>query len=311
MATYAALQAEAVWGAQVVPPNMATILIIPLRTYYNLGANAIGAPGDNFHLYGRHRSAAWAMKSAFSERRTYGTVDPRDKLGNLNWYRAIDVGIKGEALYAACRRLDAMVRAGKVPGLAEWFGSYDGKTVVGWYEGKPSSSDDSHLWHLHIGLWNQFADDPETMRLLYAAITGVGYDAIMGGETEDMTPQQAQHLDYLQRTVEWELRKWLGQTLNNTTALVAAAAKEETRDAAVKVLIETLTAQINKLQTGGGSIDSAVIVNEIRAVGDRTATAVAELQAQLRASETRNERIAAAFAAAAKAEYEAFTATKP
>lgn len=172
MPTYAALMAEAVWRAQFVPPLLDSVLIRPLRTFYSLGPSAVGAPGDNNHVYGRHRSANWDRTSIYCTNRSYGTTDARDKRGGQDWYRAVDIGISGQPLWDACHRLDNAVRAGRLPGLAEWFGSYDGKTVVGWYEGHPSSSDSSHLYHAHVGLWNEVANDEATLRAVYQTFTG-------------------------------------------------------------------------------------------------------------------------------------------
>jgi len=188
MPSYLQLAQEQVWQDQYVPDNLTRLLIEPLREFYNMGAASIGAPGDNNHLYGRHRSAAWDRGSAYCTDRSYGTTDARDHDGDQDIYRALDVGIQGEVLYAASRRMDELVRFGKCPGVAEWFGTFDGQTVVGWYEGGPSSSDDSHLWHLHVGFWNGSADDPETMRTVLAAITGQqaptegGVDMLMVGQ---------------------------------------------------------------------------------------------------------------------------------
>jgi hypothetical protein len=170
--TYLQLGSEPEWGAQYVPPAMETELLRPLRAFFNLGPALIGAPGDNNHLYGRHRSYEWAVSSRFCTDRTYGTTDRRDQGGDRNWYRGFDVGITGQPLYDASRRMDQLVRSGKAPGVAEWFGTYDGRTVVGWFEGRPSSSDTSHLWHLHGGVWNEAANDPALMKLLYLTITG-------------------------------------------------------------------------------------------------------------------------------------------
>jgi len=152
-----------------------------VEPFFGLGPASIGAPGDNNHLYGRHRSANWDRTSIYCTNRSYGTTDARDKRGDQNWYRAIDVGITGQKLYDACHRVDSLVRSGQLPGLAEWFGTFDGKTVVGWYEGHASSSDSSHLTHFHGGFWNESADDADTMRLVYGALTGEG---------DDMTPEQ-------------------------------------------------------------------------------------------------------------------------
>jgi hypothetical protein len=170
--SYAELQTEAVWRTQFVPQALHEHLIVPLRNHYGLGPISIGAPGDNNHLYGRHRSRNWALISRFCTNRSYGTTHAKDQAGNGDWYRAIDFGITGQPLYDACRRLDAAVRAGQLPGVAEWFGTFDGRTVVGWYQGRPSSSDSSHLTHGHVGLWNESANDPELMKQLFAVITG-------------------------------------------------------------------------------------------------------------------------------------------
>lgn len=177
MVTYLELGSEPVWGQQVTPTNMLELLIKPLRTFYGLGPALIGAPGDNNHLRGRHRSRDWDLTSRYCTDRSYATTDNRDKDGHGGWYRAIDVGITGPTLYAASRRMDTLVRSGKDGGrVAEWFGTFDGKTVVGWFEGHASTSDPSHLYHLHVGVWTRWADDPSLMSLLLQTITGKGDD---------------------------------------------------------------------------------------------------------------------------------------
>lgn len=178
MPTYAELAAEPVWGEQITPPNMLALLVEPLRVFYQMGPTLIGAPGDNRHLRGRHRSRDWDLTSIYCTNRTYSTTDARDRDGDGAWYRAVDIGITGATLQAACRRLDALVRSGGDGGrVAEWFGTVNGIDVVGWFEGHASSSDTSHLKHLHVGAWTRYANDPELMTLLYQTI--IGEDASM------------------------------------------------------------------------------------------------------------------------------------
>lgn len=172
MPTYLQLNREAVWRAQYIPDALEIHLNIQLRDHYGLGLDSVGSPGDNNHLYGRHRSADWDRTSAYCTNRSYGTTDARDKRGDQAWYRASDAGIPAPELYAACHRVDDAVRAGRLPGVAEWFGTFDGKTVVGWYQGHPSTSDSSHLTHLHVGFWNESANDRALMDLVFAIITG-------------------------------------------------------------------------------------------------------------------------------------------
>jgi hypothetical protein len=166
--------AEPVWGAQFVPPVMNAGLIGPLRVFYGLSFGAVGSAGDNNHLYGRHRSYNWDALSRYCTNRSYGTTDARDQGGNRNWYRAVDVGIVGQQLFDASRRMDTLARSGRCPGLAEWAGTFNGVTVVGWFQGTPSSFDSSHLYHLHVGVWNQYANDTTTMQQIYGAVTGTG-----------------------------------------------------------------------------------------------------------------------------------------
>jgi len=175
MVSYLELGSEPVWGQQITPINMLEVLVKPLRAFYGLGPALIGAPGDNNHLRGRHRSRDWDLTSAYCTNRTYATTDSRDKAGSGSWYRAIDIGITGQTLYAASRRIDTLVRSGADGGkVAEWFGTFDGRTVVGWFEGHVATSDESHLFHMHLGVWTKWADDSGLMQLLYETITGTG-----------------------------------------------------------------------------------------------------------------------------------------
>jgi hypothetical protein len=184
MVSYQQLTSEPEWGAQFISPVMNAGLLGPLRSFYDLGPNSVGAAGDNNHLYGRHRSYAWDEASRFCTDPSYGTTAPLDQGGNKNWYRACDVGIMGQPLFEASHRMDQLARSDKCPGLAEWFGTFDGVTVVGWFEGSPSSSDSSHLFHLHVGIWNSYANDASTMQLLYATITGTAAASV---QEEDMS----------------------------------------------------------------------------------------------------------------------------
>jgi hypothetical protein len=187
MVTYLQLESEQVWVDQVVPPFMTSFLIVPLRNFYGMGPDLIGAPGDNNHLYGRHRSPNWDRQSRYCTDRSYGTTDSRDHAGDQDWYRAVDIGIQGDTLHAACHRLDNAVRAGQLPEVAEWFGTFDGHTVVGWYEGHPSSSDSSHLYHMHVGFWTEYADNFQVMQRVYGIITGTATE-------DDMTPDESRRL---------------------------------------------------------------------------------------------------------------------
>lgn len=253
MPSYLQLAGEQVWLDQYVPDNLTRLLIEPLRAFYNMGPTAIGAPGDNNHLYGRHRSRNWDLQSRYCTNRTYGTQDARDRASDGNIYRAVDVGIQGQTLFDASHRMDALVRSGGCPGVAEWFGTFDGVNVVGWFEGHPSTSDNSHLWHLHVGLWNQYANDPATLRQVYSAITGVG---MILGEDDVKAITEAVWQYYLAP---------LGINMKDHILKIEGAVGE----------ILTL------VQTGSGSTDAAAIIAAVRGEADAVKAEVRDAVADL------------------------------
>jgi hypothetical protein len=175
LATYLQLAAEQVWRDEINAPAHAA-LNNGLRAHYKLTASECGSKGDNNHLRGRHRSRNWDLTSIYCTNRAYATTDARDKAGDGNWLRATDIGISGPVHWEAAHRLDDAVRAGRLPCIAEWFGTFDGKTVVGWYQGHPSASDESHLYHMHVGLWTAYCNSAAQLELLYAVITGTEED---------------------------------------------------------------------------------------------------------------------------------------
>lgn len=175
MPTYVELAQESWYVAEYEPAPLAAFNA-KLRAFFGHSKSQTGSKGDNKHLKGRHRSRNWDLYSRYCTNRSYATTDPRDIRGPGDALRATDVGIQGTALYAASIRLDAAVRAGKLPGIAEWFGTKDGQSVVGWFEGHASTSDDSHLWHLHLGYWTESTLDPALFEALYPIITGEDMD---------------------------------------------------------------------------------------------------------------------------------------
>jgi hypothetical protein len=173
MPTYAELALEPQWRDESLAPALAAFNQ-RMATAFQLNPLLIGSKGDNNHLYGRHRSRRWDMTSRWCTDRSYATTAARDQIGDGNWLRATDIGISGPVHWAAAHRLDTAVRAGLLPCIAEWFGTFNGQVVVGWFEGSPSSSDTSHLTHLHVGIWTGFCDNAQQLTLLGDIITGAG-----------------------------------------------------------------------------------------------------------------------------------------
>jgi hypothetical protein len=184
MPTYAELQQEPQWAAEFIPPNL-RILVTRLQAFYDLGWTHIGCKGDNRHLRGYHRSRNWILASDYCTNRTYSvsrTVGDRSG-GNGDWLCALDATIPRAPLLAACQRLDAAVRAGKLEKLTEWYGNTDGDDRVDGYDNisnQVATSDDSHLWHLHLSFDRGRADEDHTD--LYEILTGDDDDMLTKDE---------------------------------------------------------------------------------------------------------------------------------
>lgn len=231
MPSYDQLNTEAAWRAEFeAPANKA--FNERLRARYGMDRTQVASKGDNHHLSGRHRSRNWTRTSQWATSRTYGAVDARDTAGNGEWLRATDIGLTGAALRAASARVDKAVRAGLLPELAEWFGTTDGAHVVGWYEGHPSSSDDSHLYHLHVGWWTKFSDDAGFFDRLYMVITG---DDDM--QLTDVVFTETVDGKAVQRTVGDCLRVLMVRT-NYTTNVWGPAFTNEMRTSLAAILKE-------------------------------------------------------------------------
>jgi hypothetical protein len=182
VATYVELASEEVWQAEYVTPAMDQ-LANRLRSFYGVGPALIGCKGDNNHLSGYHRSRRWTEESVYCTNRTYGNTYPLDAAASTSLedaLRAYDIqGMPDQVRWDFNHRLDAAVRAGMLPAVAQWWGTFDGQTVVGWSYGKPSVADSTHLFHTHISIWTGYVNNFQQMQLLGDIITG-----------DDMTPEE-------------------------------------------------------------------------------------------------------------------------
>lgn len=182
MPTTADLQTEACYRDETSPPAVAR-LASSLRARYP--GSEIGQRGDSKHLNGYHRSRRWIKESRYCTNGTYSVSRTEgDRTGgNSNWYTAIDIGVKQTDLLPMCRRLDAAIRAGKLEKITEWYGNFGGDDIVDGYDNianRLSTSDSSHLWHLHISFDRGRADEDHSD--VFAVLTGSGAAA---GEDDD------------------------------------------------------------------------------------------------------------------------------
>jgi len=271
MPTRIQLEAEPWWGEETEAPAHAAFNE-QVRQHYGHTRSQTGSKGDENHLRGRHRSRDWDLNSRYCTDRAYATRDARDRRGSGRWLRATDCGIQGAELRAASHRLDTAVRAGRLPCVAEWFGTFDGVHVTGWFEGSPGTADTSHLYHLHVGIWTEFCDDRAQLELLAAVITG---------EDDDDMPYTEQEM----RRLPWQ---YSGAPLpaNMSAVTVLAAIYAFSKAAAEGVVDDDDLAAIEQAAAAGsragvlGSVDE--LVAAVAAKLPDTALTKADVEAAVR-----------------------------
>lgn len=129
----------------------------------------------------------------------YSVQIPPDKEGDPQAGSALDITYgRAEDQHAASKRLLNAKQDPRTQCLREFFGSVDGVNVCGWdfYGGYPVSSDDSHLWHIHLSFRRKFATNGPMLQDLADVITGQTGDDMNKDETVDLIMEalRAYHL---------------------------------------------------------------------------------------------------------------------
>ncbi len=141
------------WDEEYAPDELAWLRTC-VRAHWDLTDNDLGIKGDTGHDYGRHRSHRWLIgHGGFAD---YSIQDVRDQSPDRDVLAALDISLPLALLAEACTALLAASLTGTLPPqVAEWFGTVDGVTVVGWdaINNEPATSDSSHLYHLHLGFF--------------------------------------------------------------------------------------------------------------------------------------------------------------
>lgn len=147
-----------------------------------------GIVGDAAHVYGYHRARNVLPASDYSVGES-----PRDRAGDGWAAAALDVSLPADLMRAVSSRLMAASRAHdpRLAAVREWFGTLDGSTVTGWdlLADAPTSSDKSHLWHVHLSIHRDAATDPAALAPIADVFVGAT------AQEDDMTPAQEAKLD--------------------------------------------------------------------------------------------------------------------
>jgi hypothetical protein len=177
MPTYDQLNDEAAWQDEYSAPALSMLRSRLLSWWPNA---QIGIRGDNDHLRGYHRSRRWINESIYCTNRTYSvsrTAGDRAG-GDSNWACAFDLGgIPSAELHAACKRLDTVIRAGRLEKITEWYGSFGDDDRVDGYDNisnRLATANSSHLWHLHMSFDRGRANEDHSD--VFDVLTGKDYD---------------------------------------------------------------------------------------------------------------------------------------
>jgi hypothetical protein len=128
-----------------------------------------GIQGDAAHTYGYHRGRDYVPSSDYSVQLA------EDKQGDGEACCGLDLSwTAADPQYTVSRRLLDASDDSRMFACREFYGSTDGVHVCGWdyAGGYPVSSDDSHLWHVHLSILRRYADDPDALDGIAQVITG-------------------------------------------------------------------------------------------------------------------------------------------
>lgn len=130
-----------------------------------------GIIGDSAHTYGYHRCRDVLPGD------DYSVQYPEDKQGDGQAASALDISWGSAASqHRATQNLMNAKNDSRMNVIRSAFGSVDSVNVVGYdYKGNyPCTSDDSHLWHVHISVLRQFANDGAALAKVADVVVGTG-----------------------------------------------------------------------------------------------------------------------------------------
>jgi hypothetical protein len=145
-----------------------------------------GIIGDAAHTYGYHRGRNYLPSN------DYSVQYPPDRQGDGEAACALDISWSNASdQYTVSQRLLNAKNDSRMAACREFYGSTDGRTVIGWdyYEGHSGTSDDSHLWHVHLSILRAYSNDDAAMARISEVITG---KAGGGQPPEDELPEEVE-----------------------------------------------------------------------------------------------------------------------
>jgi hypothetical protein len=162
-----------------------------------------GIIGDSAHTYGYHRGRNYVSSS------DYSCQLAADKQGDGEAACGLDISWSAaSSQYTVSQRLLNAKNDSRMYACREFYGSTDGKYVCGWdYAGGYAvTSDSSHLWHVHLSILRQYANNDAALDGIAQVITG---STDTGDDTLKLDADDQKWIsDTINKNVDWQLRNY-------------------------------------------------------------------------------------------------------
>ena|SRR5690625_405002 len=134
-------------------------------------ARMSGIVGDSAHTYGYHRARSKLPANDYSVKLA------ADRSGDADAASAIDISLSASMMRTVTKRFMAVAKDKSDPRrkyFREFFGTLNGSTVTGWDTSSNSAttSDSSHLWHVHVSVHRKYATSQAAAEALLTIFTG-------------------------------------------------------------------------------------------------------------------------------------------
>lgn len=156
-----------------------------------VGGQLSGIVGDAAHDGGYHVSRNENNSG------NYSVTLPLDKLGDGNAASAVDWSLNDSMMKTVTQRLiDAAEHPddNRLDGLREFYGTTNGRDVVGRSHNNYGeawsfvSSDDSHLWHIHLSFFRKHSNDTAAGENILSVVSGESWNAYKARKANGTPP---------------------------------------------------------------------------------------------------------------------------
>jgi len=231
-------------------------------------AEISGIVGDRAHTYGYHRARNVLPSDDYSRQLA------ADRRGAGDVASALDMKYSAKWMKIVTQRLIDSAEDPDDPrmeGVREFYGTVNGTTVAGRshdgdYAWIHASSDDSHLWHVHISVLREYANNRDKMVDLLSVIKGdddmPSVKEFWGEDNVLDSAKMGYGTDYVKTNKGMAPKTGLELAVRNTKVLLAQ--------------VGSLTAAVATLAAGNGADPEAV--KAAAKAGAKDALAAADLK---------------------------------